>query len=127
MVAPSAHAVVILDQAGWHLSGALVIPANITLLPLPSRAPELNPVENIWQYLRDNWLSNHVFNDYDDILGYCCNAWNQLIMRPRKIMSIGLREWAHGFLINASWYKVSFYAVWVTSYRLSLALPFWCF
>ncbi len=97
MVAPSAHAVVILDQAGWHLSGALVIPANITLLPLPSRAPELNPVENIWQYLRDNWLSNHVFNDYDDILGYCCNAWNQLIMRPRKIMSIGLREWAHGF------------------------------
>lgn len=96
-VAPGAHAVVILDQAGWHLSGALVIPTNITLLPLPSRAPELNPVENVWQYLRDNWLSNHVFNTYDDILGHCCNAWSQLIERPRKIRSIGLREWAHGF------------------------------
>lgn len=54
MVAPGAHGVVILDQAGWHLSASLAIPANITLLPLPSRAPELNPVENVWQYLRDN-------------------------------------------------------------------------
>ena len=96
-VAPSAHAVVILDQAGWHLSGSLTIPANITLLPLPSHAPELNPVENVWQYLRENWLSNRVFEDYDDILAHCCHAWNCLIERPRKIMTIGLRDWANGF------------------------------
>ena len=53
-VDPDAHAVVILDQAGWHMSPKLEIPANITLMPLPPRSPELNPVENIWQYIRDN-------------------------------------------------------------------------
>ena len=96
-VALGAHAVVILDQAGWHLSGSLEIPANITLLPLPPRSPELNPVENVWQYLRDNWLSNRVFESYEDILDNCCSAWNRLIERPWKIMTIGLRDWAHGY------------------------------
>ena len=47
-VAPGAHAVVLLDQEGWHLSKRLKIPANITLVPLPAKAPELNPVENVW-------------------------------------------------------------------------------
>lgn len=59
-VAPGAHAIVILDQAGWHGSAELVVPSNITLLPLPPRCPELNPVENIWQFMRDNWLSNRM-------------------------------------------------------------------
>ena len=57
-VAPGAHAVLMLDQAGWHMSAKLAVPANVTLLPLPPRSPELNPVENIWQFIRDNWLSN---------------------------------------------------------------------
>jgi len=95
-VDPDAHAVVILDQAGWHMSPKLEIPANITLMPLPPRSPELNPVENIWQYIRDNWLSNRVFQSYDDIVALCCEAWNKLIDRPWKIISIGMREWAHG-------------------------------
>ncbi len=73
------------------------MPANITLLPLPPCSPELNPVENVWQYLRDNWLSNHVFESYEDILDHCCTAWNRLIERPWKIMTIGLRDWAHEF------------------------------
>ena len=59
-VTSGAHAVVIVDQAGWHTTKKLVLPHNITLLPLPPRAPELNPVENIWQFMRDNWLSNRV-------------------------------------------------------------------
>jgi transposase len=96
-VAADAHAVVLLDQAGWHVAKDLVIPANITLMPLPPRAPELNPVENIWQFLRDNWLSNRIFRSYDDILDHCCAAWNRLIDQPWKIISIGLREWAHAF------------------------------
>jgi hypothetical protein len=54
MVAPGAHAVLLLDQAGWHLSDRLVVPPNITLMPLPAKCPELNPVENVWQFLRDN-------------------------------------------------------------------------
>ena len=70
---------------------------NITLIPLPPKSPELNPVENIWQFMRDNWLSNRVFKSYDDILDHCCDAWNKLVDQPWRIMSIGLREWAHRF------------------------------
>jgi len=97
MVAHDAHAVLILDQAGWHLSGSLDVPANISLLPLPPRSPELNPVENVWQFLRDNQLSNRVFKSYDDIVAHCCEAWNELMDQPWRIKSIGRREWAHGF------------------------------
>ncbi len=95
-VAPGAHAIVLLDQAGWHTSSKLDIPDNITLLPLPPKAPELNPVENIWQFLRQNWLSNRIFDSYDDILDHCCHAWNKLLDQPWSIMSIGRRDWAHG-------------------------------
>ncbi len=93
--APGAHAIVILDQAGWHLSKTLEVPDNITLLPLPPKSPELNPVENIWQFIRDNWLSNRVFTSYQDILGPCCYAWNSLIEPPWVSTSIGIRKWAH--------------------------------
>ena len=97
MVAPDAHAVLILDQAGWHLSGELAVPANITLLPLPPRSPELNPVENVWQFLRDNWLSNRVYHSYDDIVAHCCDACNNLNDQPERIRSIGQRTWAEEF------------------------------
>jgi transposase len=96
-VEPGAHAVLLLDQAGWHLTPKLVVPGNITLLPLPPKAPELNPVENVWQDMRDNWLSSRGFRSYSDIVDHCCYAWNQLVERPWTIMSIGLREWAHRF------------------------------
>ena len=96
-VAPEAHAVLILDQAGWHTTGKLNIPSNITLLSLPPRSPELNPVENIWQFMRDNWLSNRIFKSENEIVSICSNAWNRLIDQPWKIMSIGRRKWAHGF------------------------------
>ena len=59
-VAPGAHAVLILDQEGWLSSAQLVVPANITLIPLLPRCPELNPVENVWQLMRDNWLSKRI-------------------------------------------------------------------
>ena len=95
-VAPDAYAVLIMDQAGWHTSNKLQVPDNITIVTLPPRSPELNPVENIWQFMRDNWLSNRVFTSYDDIVGHCCDAWNKLVDRPWKIMSIGMRDWAHG-------------------------------
>ncbi len=62
--------------------------------PAPPRAPELNPAENIWRFLRQNWFSNRVFRSYDDIVDHCCYAWNQLADQPWTIMSIGLRDWA---------------------------------
>ena len=95
-VSPGAHAVVLLDQAGWHTSPKLNVPANISLLALPPKSPELNPTENVWQDLRDNWLSNRVFTSARDIVDHCCDAWNRLIDQPSTIMSIGLREWAYG-------------------------------
>ena len=96
-VAPGAHAVLLLDRAGWHVSPKLRVPDNITLLPLPSRSPELNPVENVWQFLRDNWLSNRIFASYEEIVDHCCQAWNKLIDQPWRIMSLGLRDWVHRF------------------------------
>ena len=96
-VAPAAHAVLLVDQAGGHMSAGLVVPPNITIIALPPKCPELNPVENVWQYLRDNWLSNRVFKSYDDLLDHCCAAWNKLVDQPWRIMSIGLRQWAHRF------------------------------
>jgi hypothetical protein len=94
-VAPGAHAVLMLDQAGWHMSGALMVPANITLMPLPPKCPQLNPVENVWQFMRDNWLSNRIFSSYDNVVDHCCFAWNRLVEQPWRIMTLGLRSWAH--------------------------------
>ena len=89
-----AHAVLVLDGAGWHQPGErLPVPGNISLLPLPPYAPELNPVENIWQFLRANFLSHQVWNTYDDILAACRNAWNKLMQMPERIASITQREW----------------------------------
>ena len=94
-VAKGAHAVLLLDRAGWHTTGKLDIPKNITPIFPPSRSPELNPVENIWQYLRANWLSNRVFETYDAIIDAACDAWRRLIAQPEIITSIGMRDWAH--------------------------------
>jgi transposase len=94
-VAVGAHAVLLLDRAGWHTTGKLNVPDNITPIFLPSRAPELNPVENVWQYLRQNWLSNTVFENYDAIVDAACAAWRKLIAQPQTITSIGMRDWAH--------------------------------
>lgn len=94
-VARGAHAVLLLDRAGWHTTGKLNVPRNITLIFLPSRSPELNPVENVWQYMRQNWLSNRVFETYDDIIDVACEAWRKLLAEPQTIMSIGMRDWAH--------------------------------
>jgi len=93
-VARGAHAVLLLDRAGWHTTTALAVPRNITLILLPSRAPELNPVENVWQHLRQTWLSNRVFETYEEIIDAACDAWNRLIAQPHTIPSIGSRKWA---------------------------------
>ena len=104
-VAPKAHAVLLVDQAGWHLSTRLVVPTNITIIPLPPKCPELNPVENVWQFMRDNWLSNRIFKSYDDLVDHCCAAWNKLVDQPWRIMSIGFAPMVARVLINGTRYK----------------------
>jgi len=93
-IAHGAHAVIVLDGAGWHGARALTVPDNITLLHLPPYAPELNPVENVWAYLRANKLAITVFDTYDDILDACCKAWNFFANDPNTIASITSRDWA---------------------------------
>jgi hypothetical protein len=100
-VAARAHAAVLMDRAGWHGTDKLDVPKNLTIILLPPRSPELNPVENVWQYLRQNWLSNRVFQDHDAILDAGCDAWNKLVTQPQTIISIGMRDWAHRSLISA--------------------------
>ena len=74
-----------------------IVPPNFTIIALPPKCPELNLVENIWQFMRDSWLSNRVIKSYDDLVDHCCEAWNKLVDQPWRIMSIGLRQWARGF------------------------------
>ncbi len=94
-VAAGAHAVVVCDGAGWHHTGAdLTVPDNISLLPIPPYSPELNPMENVWDYLRGNYLSHRVWQAYDAIVHACANAWRRLIGDPDRIRSIAHREWA---------------------------------
>ena len=69
-------------------------PKNISLLNLPPYAPELNPMENIWELLRANTLCNVVWNSYDTIVDACVTAWRFLISDPQRIRSIGSRSWA---------------------------------
>jgi transposase len=96
-ISPDAHDVLVLDQAGGHTAGAPTIPRKITLLPLPPRSPQLNFVENLWQFMRNNWLSNRIFKNYEDIVAQCSDAWRKLEARPRRIASIGFKAWAHEF------------------------------
>ena len=94
-VAPGAHAVLLCDGAGWHQKGKrLCVPDNTTLVPLPPYAPELNPMENVWEYLRPNKLCRLVWNSYQEIVEACKESWNFLINEPDRIASIGAREWA---------------------------------
>ncbi len=93
-VAPGAHAVLVLDGAGWHGGKDLVVPDTITLLTLPPYAPELNPIENVWQFLRSNKLAITVFDDYDDIVDKCCTAWNFFVHNKAAVASITSRSWA---------------------------------
>lgn len=77
-LAADAHAVLVLDGAGWHTAGQLMVPDQVSLVPLPAYAPELNPVERVWLYLRERFLSHCVFLDYNDILEACTYAWRAL-------------------------------------------------
>ena len=93
-VAPGTHAALVLDGAGWHVGEQLVVPANLTLIQLPPYSPELNPVENVWQFLRANWLAISVFDDYPAIVDACCTAWNRFAERHDIVSSITSRQWA---------------------------------
>lgn len=73
-VAPGAHAVLLVDKAGWEMSARAVVPPNIAIIALPPKSPELNLVENVWQFMRYNWFFSRVFESYDDLVDHCFEA-----------------------------------------------------
>jgi transposase len=89
------HALLVLDQAGWHTTEKLPRFPNVSLLLLPSGSPELNPAEQVWQQLRDRSLANRCYDSYEEIVGTCCAAWNAFTHIPGAIRSLCTRSWGH--------------------------------
>ena len=92
-LASDEHAAMIIDQAGWHIANDLVVPDNITLVPLPPYSPELNPVERVWLYLKERFLSHRLLDDYDAIVDAACAAWKNLINEAGRIKSLSSYPW----------------------------------
>jgi hypothetical protein len=93
-VSPGAHAVVLMDRAGWHVARDLAIPSNLTPVFLPPYSPELNAIERVWLDLRERFLSHRLWLTYDDILDACCSAWNALLAETGRIRSLCSLDWA---------------------------------
>lgn len=92
-IAAGEHAVIVLDQAGWHGSNALRVPANITLVLLPPSSPELNPVERVWRYLKERFLSHRLHAGYEAIVDAACRAWNRLTAETGRIKTLCSYPW----------------------------------
>ena len=92
-VAPDVHVALIWDRAGYHTSGELKVPTNVTLVPLPPRSPELNPVENLWHSLRSRHGSNRCYRDYDALREAACDAWQRSCLDAELIKSVCAVPW----------------------------------
>jgi len=87
-IAADVHVVMIWDQAGFHRAAALQVPSNITILPLPPYSPELNPIENLWHYLRSHFWSNRQYADWEALNKAACDAWQQTCLKPELVKTI---------------------------------------
>lgn len=88
------HGVIIMDRASWHTTKAIDCFDNLSLIFLPPYSPELNPVEQVWQWLRDHDLANKCFKGYDDILLSATKAWNNFSKSIVRVKSLCSRDWA---------------------------------
>lgn len=88
------HGLIVLDRATWHTTKKIKLPHNISLLSLPPASPELNPVEQIWQCLRDRYLANRSFCSYEHIMECCCQAWNVFTSKLGAIKKLCSRTWS---------------------------------
>ena len=88
------HAALVLDGAGWHVSEDLSVPPNLTLIHPPPYSPELNPVERVWEYLRDRRFSHRVLaGGYAAVVDAACAAWNALLAEPGRLRSLTSFPW----------------------------------
>lgn len=97
---PLEKIVMILDGAGWHRGNALRLPENIRLLPLPPYAPELNPVEHIWDEIQEKFFHNRVFNSLDSLEDQLACALSHYEKNPNTLHSIVAWEWIVNSLPN---------------------------
>lgn len=79
-IGPNRHVILVLDNAPWHGEARFANAPNITILNLPPYSPEINPAEQLWKYLRQNFLNNRVFQSLDAMVGHVCEAWRTLTM-----------------------------------------------
>jgi transposase len=82
------HAALLLDGAGWHIADDLVVPADLSPIFPPPHAPEPNPVERLWPFLRGRFLPLRLFRDLAAIIDGCRDAWNRLAAEPGRIASL---------------------------------------
>jgi putative transposase len=87
-LAPGVHGVLMWDNAGYHTSGGLVVPPNVSLIGLLPYSPELNPVENLWHYLRPHHWSHRVYLDYEELRDAAAVAWRAVCLDPEKIRTV---------------------------------------
>ena len=88
------HAVLVADQAGWHKTPKLKKPKNISFVFLPPYSPELNPIEQLWQQLKQRWLANRCFKNYNEILKATSLAWKAFTGISGSIKQLCSRSWA---------------------------------
>ena len=91
------YAVVLMDGAGWHTNDIADDFSNLSIIKLPPYSPELNPIEQVWQWLRQNELANRCFDGYEDIVDACCDAWNSFIEDVERVKRLCYRKF--GMLI----------------------------
>ena len=93
VIARGRHVALVVDNAGWHTAKELLIPSNITLIPLPPYSPELNAMEQVWQWIKSHFLSNQCYANYAAIVDQSCYAWNELSKDKELVKSIMHRKW----------------------------------
>jgi transposase len=76
------------DQAGWHRSKELQVPATIRLIEQPAYSPEVNPVEHVWEELREKYLHNRVFPSLDLLVELLCQGLNELTDDQKRLASM---------------------------------------
>jgi transposase len=78
----------VLDRAGWHTARSLKVPANVTLVHLPPKSPELKPVENLWHSLRSHFWSNRLYPAWQDLMAAAIDAWRRVCLVPELVKII---------------------------------------
>lgn len=87
-LAAEVHAVLIGDGAGFHRSGRLEVPQNVSLIELPPYSPQLNPIENLRHYLRSHHRSNRWYENYDALPEAAIDAWRKAALDPERVKSV---------------------------------------